>query len=86
MQHPQTLTPKDSTMIVRPTPRTRLSHLSHLTRCVFPLQAAAAAAALAFSGAALAQTAPASAPEPDFTVSGNATLATDYDWRGLSLC
>ena len=60
-------------MIVRPTP---------LTRCALPFQAAAAA--LVFSGAALAQTAPASAPASNFTVSGNATLATDYVWRGLS--
>ena len=59
-------------MIFRPT---------HLTP---PLQAAAAAAALVLSSAALAQATAASAPAPDFTVSGNTTLATDYVWRGLS--
>ena len=55
------------------------------TRSSFTLHAAAAAvAALAFSGASMAQLAAANAPAPAFTVSGNATLATDYVWRGLS--
>lgn len=55
------------------------------TRSSFSLHAAAAAlAALAFSSASMAQAAAANAPAPDYTVSGNATLATDYVWRGLS--
>jgi uncharacterized protein (TIGR02001 family) len=36
---------------------------------------------LALSGAAFAQTA---APEPDYTISGNMTLASEYRFRGIS--
>jgi uncharacterized protein (TIGR02001 family) len=45
------------------------------------LQAAALLSALLASGAALAQ---AKAPEPDWTVSGNATLISDYRFRGFT--
>ena len=55
------------------------------TCLTFPLQTAATIAALLLSGAAMAQaTAAAAAPASDFSVSGNATFATDYVWRGLS--
>ena len=44
-------------------------------------QIALAAAALTLSGAALAQ---AKAPEPDFTLSANVGLISDYRYRGIS--
>lgn len=44
-------------------------------------QIALAASALALSGAALAQTKP---PEPDYTLSANVGLITDYRYRGIS--
>ncbi len=39
------------------------------------------ASVLAFSGAAMAQT---KAPEPDYTVSGNMSLNSDYRFRGFT--
>ena len=49
------------------------------------LQACILLSTLVASGAALAQTAaPAAAPAPDWTVSGNATLASDYRFRGFT--
>lgn len=45
------------------------------------LQTAALLSALLASGAALAQ---AKAPEPDWTISGNATLISDYRFRGFT--
>ncbi|MGY8904787.1 MAG: TorF family putative porin [Burkholderiales bacterium] len=41
-------------------------------------------AAMTLSGAALAQTAALAAPAPDWTVTGNAGLYTDYRFRGFS--
>ncbi|MDB5752822.1 MAG: hypothetical protein JWP65_3243 [Ramlibacter sp.] len=47
------------------------------------LKLAALAAALLLSGAALAQTAPAAAT-PDYTLTGNVGVVTDYRFRGIS--
>jgi uncharacterized protein (TIGR02001 family) len=41
-------------------------------------------ASLLASGAAMAQTTPSKEPAPDWTITGNATLASDYRFRGFT--
>src|ERR1700709_491981 len=48
------------------------------------LKLAVLLSALAASGAAMAQTAAAAAPEPDYTLSFNVGAVTDYRYRGIS--
>jgi hypothetical protein len=48
------------------------------------LLASAVSAAFALPGVSIAQTAPAAAPTPEHSFTGNAMLATDYRFRGIS--
>lgn len=48
------------------------------------LLASAISAAFALPAVAIAQTAPAAAPAPEHTFTGNATLVSDYRFRGIS--
>ena len=48
------------------------------------LLASAISAAFALPAVAIAQTAPAAAPTPEHTFTGNATLVSDYRFRGIS--